>query len=112
MRRPWRKEGRGDDAVAIGLRKEIDARCVDARLNRGCRDMNRRRDGFQRVGYREVMTRINENGMHVQTQRSKSRGNGNQRRWFQNYYCQNQGACVIAITCPNQKVGREQDGPK
>jgi hypothetical protein len=35
MRRPWRKEGRGDDAVAIGLRKKIDARCVDARLNRG-----------------------------------------------------------------------------
>jgi hypothetical protein len=25
MRRPWQKEGRGDDAVAIGLRKEMDA---------------------------------------------------------------------------------------
>jgi hypothetical protein len=30
-------KGRGDDAVAIGLRKEMDARCVDARLNRGWR---------------------------------------------------------------------------
>jgi hypothetical protein len=37
MRRPWQKEGRGDDAVAIGLRKEMDARCVDARLNKGWR---------------------------------------------------------------------------
>jgi hypothetical protein len=37
MRRPWRKDGRGDDAVAIGLRKEMDARCVDARLNNGWR---------------------------------------------------------------------------
>jgi hypothetical protein len=36
MRRPWQKEGREDDAVAIGLRKEIDAWCVDARLNKGC----------------------------------------------------------------------------
>jgi hypothetical protein len=35
MRRLWRKDGRGDDAVAIGLRKEKDARCVDARLNKG-----------------------------------------------------------------------------
>jgi hypothetical protein len=33
----WRKEGRGDDAVAIGLRKEMAARCVDARLNKGWR---------------------------------------------------------------------------
>jgi hypothetical protein len=31
------KEGRGDDAIAIGLRTEMDARCVDARLNRGWR---------------------------------------------------------------------------
>jgi hypothetical protein len=30
-------KGRGDDAVAIGLRKEMDARCVDARLHRGWR---------------------------------------------------------------------------
>jgi hypothetical protein len=37
MRRPWRKEGRGDDVVAIDLRKEMDARYVDARLNRGWR---------------------------------------------------------------------------
>jgi hypothetical protein len=37
MRRPWRKEGRRDDAVAIVLRKEMDARSVDARLNRGKR---------------------------------------------------------------------------
>jgi hypothetical protein len=32
-----RKEGRGDDAIVISLRKEMDARCVDARLNRGWR---------------------------------------------------------------------------
>jgi hypothetical protein len=31
------KEGRGDNAVAIDLRKEMDARCVDARLNKGWR---------------------------------------------------------------------------
>jgi hypothetical protein len=37
MRRPWRKEGRGDDAVAIGLRKEMDPWCVDKRLNRAWR---------------------------------------------------------------------------
>jgi hypothetical protein len=74
--------------------------------------MNRHRDGFQRVGYREVMTRINENGTRVQTRRSKKRGNRNQRIWFRNYYCRNQGACVIVITWPNQKVGREQDRPK
>jgi hypothetical protein len=32
---PWSKEGRGDGAVAIGWRKERDARYVDARSNRG-----------------------------------------------------------------------------
>jgi hypothetical protein len=37
MRRPWQKEGKGDDAVAIGLTKEMDAWCVDVRLNRGCK---------------------------------------------------------------------------
>jgi hypothetical protein len=70
MRRPWRKEGRGDDAVAISWRKERDARCIDARSNR-------HRDGFQRVGYREVTTCINESGTRVQTWRSKRRGNRN-----------------------------------
>jgi hypothetical protein len=74
--------------------------------------MNRHHNCFQRVGYRGVTTRINESGTHVQTRGSKRRGNGNQRRWFQNYYCRNQGACVITITWPNQKVGREQDKPK
>jgi hypothetical protein len=28
-------------------------------------DMNRHRDGFQRVRYREVTTHINESGTHV-----------------------------------------------
>jgi hypothetical protein len=74
--------------------------------------MNQHRDNFQRVGYREVTTRINESGTRVQTQRSKRRGNGNQRRWFLNYYYRNQGACVIAITWSNQKVGRVQNMPK
>jgi hypothetical protein len=53
--------------------------------------MNRHYDDFQRVGYREVTTHINESGTRVQTQKSKRQGNGNERRWFQNYYCQNQG---------------------
>jgi hypothetical protein len=42
--------------------------------------MNRHCDGFQRVRYREVMTRINESGTRVQTRKLKRRGNGNQRR--------------------------------
>jgi hypothetical protein len=44
--------------------------------------MNQHRDGLQRVGYREVTTRINESGTHVQTRRSRRQGNGNQRRCF------------------------------
>jgi hypothetical protein len=34
------------------------------------------------------------------------------KKWFQNYYCRNQGACVIAIIWLGQKVGYEQDGLK
>jgi hypothetical protein len=30
-------KGRKDDVVAIGLRKEMDARCIDVRLSRGWR---------------------------------------------------------------------------
>jgi hypothetical protein len=30
-----RKEGRGDDSIVISLKKEMDARCIDVRLNRG-----------------------------------------------------------------------------
>jgi hypothetical protein len=30
-------KGRKDDAIANGSRKEMDARCVDARLSRGWR---------------------------------------------------------------------------
>jgi hypothetical protein len=37
MRTPWRKEGMGDDVVAIGLRNGMDAQCIDARLNKGRR---------------------------------------------------------------------------
>jgi hypothetical protein len=74
--------------------------------------MNQHHDSFQRVGHQEDTTRINESGTRVQTWISKRRGNGSQRRWFRNYYCRIQGACVIAITWPNQKVGRKQDGPK
>jgi hypothetical protein len=59
-------------------------------------DMNRHSDGFQRVGYQEVTTRLNESGTRVQTQRSKRRGNGNQRRWFQNYYCRYHGGHVLS----------------
>jgi hypothetical protein len=35
MWRPWQEKGKRDCAVAISLRKEMDARCVDARLNKG-----------------------------------------------------------------------------
>jgi hypothetical protein len=34
MRRLWQEKGKLDGAVAIGLR-EMDARCVDAGLNKG-----------------------------------------------------------------------------
>jgi hypothetical protein len=35
MRRPWPEKGKQDDAVAIGLRKEMDARCINVALNKG-----------------------------------------------------------------------------
>jgi hypothetical protein len=35
MRRPWQEKGKQDGAVAIGLRKEMDAQCVDVGLNKG-----------------------------------------------------------------------------
>jgi hypothetical protein len=35
MRRPWLEEGKRDGAIAIGLWKEMDARCIDAGLNKG-----------------------------------------------------------------------------
>jgi hypothetical protein len=35
MRMPWQEKGKRDDAVAIGLRKEMGARCVDAGLYKG-----------------------------------------------------------------------------
>jgi hypothetical protein len=35
MRRPLLEKGKRDGVVAIGLRKEMDARCVDAGLNKG-----------------------------------------------------------------------------
>jgi hypothetical protein len=35
MWRPWQEKGKRDGVVAIDLRKEIDARCVDAGLNKG-----------------------------------------------------------------------------
>jgi hypothetical protein len=35
MRRPWQEKGKRDGAVAIDLNKEMDARCVDAGLNKG-----------------------------------------------------------------------------
>jgi hypothetical protein len=69
--------------------------------------MNRHCDGFQRVRYREVTTHINESGTRVQTQKSKRRGNGNQRRWFRNYYCQNQGGM-----CYHHNLAKPEDGPQ
>jgi hypothetical protein len=69
--------------------------------------MNRHRDGFQRVGYREVTTRINESGTCVQTRRSKRRGNENQRRWFRNYYCRNQGGM-----CYRHNLAKPEGGPR
>jgi hypothetical protein len=35
MWRPWKEAGKRDGVVAIDLRKEMDARCVDAGLNKG-----------------------------------------------------------------------------
>jgi hypothetical protein len=35
MRRPWQEKGKQDGAIAIGLRKEMDAQGVDAGLNKG-----------------------------------------------------------------------------
>jgi hypothetical protein len=35
MRMPWQEKGKQDGAFAIDLRKEMDARCVDAELNKG-----------------------------------------------------------------------------
>jgi hypothetical protein len=35
MWRPWQEKGKRDCAVVIGLRKEMDARCVDVGLNKG-----------------------------------------------------------------------------
>jgi hypothetical protein len=35
LRRPWQEKGKQDGAVAISLRKEMDAQCVDAGLNKG-----------------------------------------------------------------------------
>jgi hypothetical protein len=32
MRRPWPEKGKRDGVVAIGLRKEMDAQCIDAGL--------------------------------------------------------------------------------
>jgi hypothetical protein len=35
MRKSWQEMGKQDGAIAIGLRKEMDARCIDAGLNKG-----------------------------------------------------------------------------
>jgi hypothetical protein len=35
MRRPWQEKGNQDGAIALGLRKEMDVRCVNAGLNKG-----------------------------------------------------------------------------
>jgi hypothetical protein len=35
MWRPCQEKGKREGAVALGLRKEMDARCVDAGLNKG-----------------------------------------------------------------------------
>jgi hypothetical protein len=106
-----RKEGEMMQLLSIGGRRGMRGASMRGQIEAGG-DMNQHCDGSQRVRYREVMTRINESGTRVQTQRLKRRGNGNQRRWFRNYYYQNQGTCVITISWPNEKVHRKQDGPK
>jgi hypothetical protein len=35
MRRPWPEKGKQDGMVAIGLRKKMEAQCIDAGLNKG-----------------------------------------------------------------------------
>jgi hypothetical protein len=67
--------------LSVGGRRGMHGASMRGEIEAGG-DMNRHHDGFQRVGYREVMNQINESGMCVQTQRSNRRGNRNQRRWF------------------------------
>jgi hypothetical protein len=35
MRKPWQEKGKRGGVVAIGLRKGMDARCIDAGLSKG-----------------------------------------------------------------------------
>jgi hypothetical protein len=74
MRRPWRKEGRGE-CSCYRLEKERDARVFRLGDRRG--EATETREG----GFRIIIA-------------------------------ETRGECVIAITWPNQKVGRKQDGPK
>jgi hypothetical protein len=62
--------------LLVGGRRGMHSALMRGQIEAGG-DMNRHRDSFQRVGYREVMTRINESGTCVQTRRSKRQGNGN-----------------------------------
>jgi hypothetical protein len=50
--------------LSVGGRRWIHGASMRGQIEaRG--DMNRHHDSFQRVGYREVMTRINESGTRV-----------------------------------------------
>jgi hypothetical protein len=69
--------------LSVGGRRGMHGASMRGQIEVGG-DMNRHCDSFQRVRYREVTTHINESGTHVQTRRSKRRGNGNQRRYNNN----------------------------
>jgi hypothetical protein len=74
--------------------------------------MNRHRDSFQGVRCRKSHPVEVEAARMYGFWKSKRRGDGKKRKWFRNNYCQNQGACVIAIIWLGQKEGHEQDGLK
>jgi hypothetical protein len=50
--------------LSVGGRRGMHGASMRGQIEAGG-DMNRHRDGFQRVRYQEVMTRINESGTRV-----------------------------------------------
>jgi hypothetical protein len=59
--------------------------------------MNRHRDGFQGVRCRVVTSRGSGSSTRVRILKVEEARRWKEKKWFRNNYCQNQGACVIAI---------------
>jgi hypothetical protein len=64
MTRPWRKEGETMQLLSVGGRRGMHGASMRGQIEAGGH-MNRHCDDFQRVGYQEVTTRINESGTRV-----------------------------------------------